>query len=174
LQTHNWWHLALFQLELNRPDAALDLYDRRVWGVRKASCQDQANAVSLLARLEILGVDVGDRWGDLAGFLKPRTAEHVNGLLDLHYAYGLARAGADTEADSLLESLGTHAGASSEPVWRDVMPVAAAGVVAHARRQRARAAAWLGRALPRLHLVGGSSTQRNLFHLLHRDALASA
>ncbi|MGL6042826.1 MAG: hypothetical protein ACRC1J_02795, partial [Sandaracinobacteroides sp.] len=46
LQTHNWWHLALFQLELNRPDAALDLYDRRVWGVRKASCQDQANAVS--------------------------------------------------------------------------------------------------------------------------------
>src|SRR5690606_1673590 len=64
--THNWWHLALFELDLDRGDTALRLYDDQVWGVWKAYSQDQIGAVSLLARLELRGVDVGDRWADLA------------------------------------------------------------------------------------------------------------
>jgi tetratricopeptide (TPR) repeat protein len=31
--THNWWHLALFLLELERYDEALQVYDTQVWGV---------------------------------------------------------------------------------------------------------------------------------------------
>jgi hypothetical protein len=172
LYTHNWWHVALFHLELGERDQALALFDGRVWGVRKGSCQDQANAVSLLARVELRGVPVGGRWEELAEWLKPRTAEHVNGLLDLHYAYGLARAGADAEVAALQQSLSAQARKRRDPVWRELVPAAVAGVVAHARGRLAEAAARLGAVLPRLHLVGGSSTQRNLFTLLHRDALA--
>ncbi len=50
---HNWWHLALFALELEQHDEVLRLYDEQVWGVVKAYSQDQINAVSLLARLEL-------------------------------------------------------------------------------------------------------------------------
>ena len=50
MQTHNWWHLALFLIDLDRTDEALALHDERVWGVWKEFCEDQANAVSLLAR----------------------------------------------------------------------------------------------------------------------------
>jgi hypothetical protein len=70
--THNWWHLALFELELDHAATVLDLYDRQVWGVVKAYSQDQIGAVSLLARLEIAGVDVGDRWQDVADHLEQR------------------------------------------------------------------------------------------------------
>ena len=39
--------------------------------------QDQINAVSLLARLELAGVDVGPRWADVADHLALRLADHV-------------------------------------------------------------------------------------------------
>jgi hypothetical protein len=64
--THNWWHQALFALELDDHAEALRLYDTQVWGVVKEYSQDQINAVSLLARLELAGVDVGERWHDVA------------------------------------------------------------------------------------------------------------
>jgi hypothetical protein len=174
LLTHNWWHTALFHLDLGEGDAALDLYDSRVWGVRKAYCQDQANAVSLLARLELHGVPVGNRWIELGSWLQSRTSEHVNGFLDLHYAYGLARAGADAEVDALLNSLARRAATTEDPVWRDIMPAAAQGLVLHARGRPTEAAERLGRILPHLYKAGGSSTQQDLFRVIHLDALAGS
>jgi hypothetical protein len=46
MRTHNWWHLALFHLELGDDAAALRLYDQEVWGVDKTYSQDQVGAVS--------------------------------------------------------------------------------------------------------------------------------
>ncbi|MEO5671031.1 MAG: tetratricopeptide repeat protein, partial [Ramlibacter sp.] len=37
--THNWWHQALFALELDRHEEALALYDGQVWGVAKEYSQ---------------------------------------------------------------------------------------------------------------------------------------
>jgi hypothetical protein len=174
LNTHNWWHVALFELDLGRRDAALDLYDNRVWGVRKAYCQDQVNAVSLLARLELHGVDVADRWVELADWLAPRTREHVNGFLDLHYLYGLARAGATGEVSAMLDSLAERAAAAGGAGPAAITSLAARGLAAHAHGRADEAAVLLGQALPRLRLLGGSSTQRDLFSLLHLAALAAA
>jgi predicted Zn-dependent protease len=170
--THNWWHVALFALDLDQPDAVLRLYDQRVWGVAKDYSQDQINAVSLLARLELAGVDVGDRWQDLADHLAPRTADHVLDFLDLQYLYGLARAGR-AEAKVLHDNLRQRAG-SLPPgdVRRDVGLPAADGLLAHARGDMAEAARALARALPRLREIGGSHAQRDLFQQIYIDALA--
>jgi hypothetical protein len=113
--THNWWHQALFALELDDHAEALRLYDTQVWGVVKDYSQDQINAVSLLARLELAGVDVGERWHDVATHLAARVQDHVLPFLDLQYLYGLARAGRP-EADTLLGSrrLGRLAGLVEE------------------------------------------------------------
>lgn len=174
LRTHNWWHLALLHIDRADHAEALKLYDTRVWGVRKAYCHDQVNAVSLLARLELCGVDVGDRWDELSGWLEGRTGEHVSGFLDLHYCYGLARGGRWQAVAEMQRSLSANGARGQDEVWREIVPVAVAGLAAHARGAAAEAAALLGQALPRLHRLGGSSTQRHLFTLLHRDALARA
>jgi hypothetical protein len=63
--THNWWHVALFLIELGRDAEALTVYDREVWAVAKDYSQDQIGAVSLLARLELAGIDVGARWSEV-------------------------------------------------------------------------------------------------------------
>ncbi|MGZ5195332.1 MAG: tetratricopeptide repeat protein [Ramlibacter sp.] len=171
--THNWWHQALFALALEDHEEALQLYDRQVWGVAKDYSQDQINAVSLLARLELAGADVGDRWQDVASYLATRVQDHVLPFLDVQYLYGLARAGRP-EAQALLRDIEAHAAqapAHSQAVWQQVAVPAGRGLLAHARRDWAAAAEQLGLALPNLEQIGGSHAQRDLFLRVHRDAL---
>lgn len=171
--THNWWHVALFLIDLGRDVEALEIYDRQVWGVVKAYSQDQIGAVSLLARFELAGIDVGDRWQDLADHLALRLDDHVLPFLDLQYLYGLARAGRP-EADVLLshiEAFAPSAPLSTRSAWQRVCVPAAHGLRAHARGDYASAIEGLGLALPRLIEIGGSHAQRDLFEQVYLDAL---
>jgi hypothetical protein len=176
MRCHLWWHLALFHIELGDDAAALALFDRQVWGVDKTYSQDQVGAVSLLARLELAGVAVGDRWDELAGHLTGRVHDQVQPFLDLQYLYGLARAGRP-EAEPMLAAIESHAPLAplaQRAAWQQVAVPAARGLLAHARGQWAEAADGLTQALPRLALIGGSHAQRDLFEQLHIDALTRA
>ncbi|MDQ0568499.1 hypothetical protein QFZ42_000333 [Variovorax paradoxus] len=171
--THNWWHVALFLIELGRDAEALALYDREVWGVAKDYSQDQIGAVSLLARFELAGIDVGARWNEVGSYLVQRQADHVLPFLDLQYLYGLARAGRP-EADALLhniEAYAPHAPLSTRAAWQHVCVPAARGLAAHARNDFPGAIEGLGTALPRLLEIGGSHAQRDLFEQVYLDAL---
>jgi hypothetical protein len=173
METHNWWHLALFAIEQGDDAAALALYDQHVWGVCKPYSQDQIGAVSLLARLELAGVDVGDRWQDVSAHLVGRVHDQVQPFLDMQYLYGLARAGRP-EADALLQAVETHAqgaSASAHAVWPRVAVPACRGLLAHARGDHETVVDQLGQALPRLLEVGGSHAQRDLFEQIFIDAL---
>ncbi len=177
MYTHNWWHVALFHLDRDDHARALEVYDTRVWGRLKEYSQDQVNAVSLLARLALRGVDVGDRWNDVANYLAPRTDEHVDPFLDLHYLYGLAKAGRDAEAAKLMSGIVVHA-AKVKPVqqvmWQQVAAPAARALVAHVLGHYDDAADLLGQVLPNMHRIGGSHAQRDLFEQIHLDALIHA
>ncbi|AMM25374.1 tetratricopeptide repeat protein [Variovorax sp. PAMC 28711] len=174
--THNWWHVALFLIDLARDDEALAVYDERVWGVVKDYSQDQIGAVSLLARLELAGIDVGDRWQDVADHLAPRTDDHVLPFLDLQYLYGLARAGR-AEAAQLLRTIDAFAPVappSTRAAWERVCVPAAHGLMAHANGRFSEAVDRLGVALPRLIEIGGSHAQRDLFEQVYLDSLVRA
>lgn len=171
--THNWWHVALFLIDLGRDAEALEVYDREVWGVVKGYSQDQVGAVSLLARFELAGMPVGDRWHDVADHLAERLGDHVLPFLDLQYLYGLARAGRP-EADVLLhniEAFAPNAPPSTREAWQRVCVPAAHGLRAHAHGDFAAAIDGLGQALPRLVEIGGSHAQRDLFEQVYLDAL---
>jgi tetratricopeptide (TPR) repeat protein len=172
MSTHNWWHLALFHLERGDADAALALHDGRVWGVRKHYVQDQVNAISLLARLELAGAEVGSRWLDLAAHVRPRIHDRQNGFLDLHFGYALARAGDDVAVAKLVGGMAEHAARTASPLWREVALPAIRGLVACARGQWQEAGMRLGPLAGRLHLLGGSTAQQAWFERLRRHALA--
>src|ERR1700683_4051625 len=106
--THIWWHLALFYLSQGRADEALQVYDEHCWGIAKNYSQDQIGAVSLLARFEIAGLDVGARWQDLGEHLAPRAKHTIQPFLCLQYLCGLARGGRP-QARTLLESVRDYA-----------------------------------------------------------------
>jgi hypothetical protein len=172
--THNWWHQALFALELDRADEVLALHDQHVWGEAKDYSQDQINAISLLARAELAGIDVGSRWQDVALHVSQRAYDHVLPFLDLQYLYGLARAGRIEEAHGWMASIELHAQQRRDEdatVWQRVGVPAARGVLAHATGEWKTAVDALGFALPRIVEIGGSHAQRDLFAQMHLDAL---
>ena len=154
----------------------LDIYDRHCWGVAKDYSQDQIGAVSLLARMEIAGIDVGARWQDLGDHLAARARDTVLPFLTLQYLYGLARA-RRAEADSLLEAVRTlarTAPAHSREVWREVALPACEGIYAYAHGEYDSAWRHLSRAMPRLTEIGGSHAQRDLFDQILLDTAIKA
>jgi tetratricopeptide (TPR) repeat protein len=170
--THLWWHLALFYLSQGRQARVRDIYDRHCWAFARQYSQDQVGAVSLLARMELAGIDVGERWQDLAGYLAARAEDTVQPFLTMQYLYGLARAGRP-EADALLDAVrGAAGGAPAHvlAVWREVALPACEGLHAYAHGDFDAAWRHLGAAMPRMVEAGGSHAQRDLFEQILLDA----
>ncbi len=174
--THNFWHLALFQLSQGRVEEVLKTYDTQCWACDRGYSQDQAGAVSLLARLELAGFEVGDRWIDLAEHLAARGLDVEQPFLSLHYLYGLARAGRP-EAEPLLEAFRRRerqAPPFSRAAWADVALPVAEGVIAYLADRPDEAVRHLDRAMPSLARIGGSHAQRDLFDQIRLAAQTAA
>lgn len=163
--THLWWHRALFYISLGRFDDALEVYDHHTLNADPSYSQDQVGAISLLARLELAGIDIADRWIALGQLLRKREGDVVQPFLSLQYLYGLAKAGR-MEASGLLAAIADQNG----PQWRDVALPAAQALLAHARSDWDAAYRHMVIALPRMREVGGSHAQRDLFEQIALDA----
>lgn len=173
MDTHNWWHLALFYLSEGRVADVLRLYDEHVFARDRTYSQDQIGAVSLLARLELAGAGVGERWTTLGGYLAARRGDVVEPFLSLQYLYGLARAGR-AEVSELLAAIEVRARDAPEAVraaWAEVALPAARALLAQATGDAASARRLLGPVLPRMLEIGGSHAQRDLFQQIYLDAL---
>ncbi len=176
MYTHNWWHLALFYLSRGRMDDALAAYDHHVWGVAKDYSQDQVGAVSLLARIEFAGGDVGNRWAEPADLIAARGVDTVQPFLTMQYLYALGRAGRP-EAEHLMAGVRYHAAnspLSSREAWAEVALPACEGILAFTRGDYNTAASRLVAALPRFVETGGSHAQRDLFEQIYLQALISS
>ena len=161
---HVFWHLALFRLELGDLAGALGLYDERIRAEKTDDFRDVANAVSLLTRLEIAGVDVCSRWDELGAIAERRIADRSLVFASLHYTLALIGAGRCDVARELTaglsegESLGDQASIASEIG----APVAAA-LTAFGEARYGEAAKGLLAVRPKLRRIGGSNAQRDLF-----------
>jgi hypothetical protein len=170
--THLWWHMALFYLSQGRQAEVLNIYDRYCWAFAKQYSQDQVGAVSLLARMEIAGIDVGERWQDLGNYLVARVRDTVLPFLTMQYLYGLARAGRP-EAEALLDTVRQASRAAAThvlDVWRQVALPACEGLYRSARGDFDAGWRHLSAAMPRMLEAGGSHAQRDLFEQLLLEA----
>lgn len=170
---HVWWHKALMLLDVGRLDEALALYDADVRAERTDDFRDIANATSLLMRLELEGMDVGDRWEELADLSEGRTEDGCLIFADLHYMLALAKGGRAAAADRLLARIAAD-GARAQCDVSERMGTpglsAADGVEAFAEGDYARAFKALSAARHTMARVGGSHAQRDVFERLTVDA----
>lgn len=166
IRDHNWWHAALFRLGRGDHAGAVSIFDRKLWGAWPEFPQEQIGAVSMLWRLEMRGVDIGDRWAPVVEQARLRAGEHLFAFHDLHYLYALGRAGAPGEAERFLASIERHAaslGGRAGAAWSNAAVPCARAVLAFVRGDYEAAARGFDEASPALQSIGGSHAQRHLF-----------
>jgi tetratricopeptide (TPR) repeat protein len=162
---HNWWHLALYQLDLGQFDRVLALYDEAIRGARSKVVLDMIDASALLWRLYLLGVDVGPRWGELADAWEPLAGDAYYAFNDTHAMMAFAAVGRDAAARTLLgamEGRATEAGGTNRRMTRQVGLPVCRGLLAFSRGNYE---ATIDALLPIryvAHRFGGSHAQRDL------------
>jgi len=169
---HVWWHKALLHLDLGQHDTVLALYDARIREDRTDDYRDLANAASLLMRLELDGVPVGARWGELADLAEARVADGCLVFADLHYMLALTGDGRPAAAARLVAQVATTGHGRTELGRTAAHPgvAAAEGLAAFGAGDYARAFDRLSAARAHMPTIGGSHAQRDVFERVTVDA----
>jgi tetratricopeptide (TPR) repeat protein len=155
---HLWWHLALMHWSDGRPEKALALYDSHIWNDGSPENLSLCNDISMLARLEIAGVDVGKRWDAAAAVVKEQAGGSVLAFVDAHYALALGSVPA-------LEGRGT-----TGRVHGAVGSALCDAAVAWRAQDHGRVVERLAPVRGQLRSIGGSHAQRDLFTLILLDS----
>lgn len=164
---HNWWHLALYHLDLEEYSQALELYDSKIRPVQTPVALEMIDASALLWRFALRGFDVGDRWQPLADAWQPLASDGFYAFNDAHAVMALVGAARWTDVDAVLESLATAArGTGTNAMMsREVgLPVAKA-FAAFGRGQYELAIDELLPVRAHAQRFGGSHAQRDVVHL---------
>ena len=183
LQHHLWWHCALFKLEQGDFAAVLELYDTRFRNLAApltvASPDvyiDVQNAAAMLFRLQRLGVDVGDRWDELADKAEARIGDCLSAFTLPHWLMALIATGRTAAATRMIEAMRAFANGHGTipPLVRDyVLPIAEAQLACAAERY-ADAVALMRPALGGMYQLGGSHAQQDVLEQFFVDAALKA
>jgi hypothetical protein len=184
LAHHVWWHQAMFHLERLEFDQVLALYDAGFRNLDSAVTQqqpdlyiDMQNAISMLFRLARHGVDVGDRWIELADKAEGRIGDCRSAFTLPHWMMALCAEGRFDAARSMLEGMrdfaGGNRGTTAPIVARYALPVSEA-VLLHAQGDHRGAVAAMRPALQGMYRLGGSHAQQDVLEQLFLDAAVKA
>jgi hypothetical protein len=101
---HNWWHLALYHLDLGEIEEVLALYDGPVYGKRSPIVLEMIDASAMLWRLMLRGVDVGNRWEAVADNWAPIATAGNYAFNDMHAMMAFTGSGRSKAANAVLEA----------------------------------------------------------------------
>jgi len=176
LACHNWWHMAVAELDRGDLGALLAIYDERILTLGLAQAMQLCDAAALLWRVWTLSHDVGDRWTAVADAWEARAEQGLYAFNDMHAAMAFAATGRDAAygrleraAARVAEGRFVNALAAREaglPVMR--------GVWAFGRGDWQGVLDHLVPALPKLAIGGGSHAQRDAVHWTATEAAIRA
>jgi hypothetical protein len=180
---HLSWHRALFHLEQHEFDAVLDLYDREFRNPASPLTRavpdlyiDVQNAASMLFRLERHGVNVGDRWMELADHAETRIGDCLSAFTLPHWMMSLAatdRAGAASKMLISMRSFGEGDGTVAKIVGEVAVPVCEA-VLAHHRGDDGHVVDLMLPVIEKMHVLGGSHAQQDVLVQMAAQSAAKA
>ena len=166
---HLHWHKALLHIGLGNLDQALMVYDETLIDPLKDDFYlDICNATSLLWRLEMSGLNVGDRWAPLQELSKNRVQDDELVFSSLHYLIAPAILGDAKTVKAGLDNFHqwSNAKTSQGAVAKIVGESMAAALAKLASEQKREGVTLMQSVQKQIHRIGGSHAQRHLFDQL--------
>lgn len=176
LAFHNWWHLGLFHLDAGNVAQVLDLYDRRIRPAPSQVPLEMIDASAMLWRLQLRGVDVGERWRALASCWEPFVDHAYYAFNDAHAVMafiGAQRMDLAQRTIAAMEQVCTGTDTNAMMTREVGLPLAQA-LVSFADGNYSDVVRRLQAIRTIANRFGGSNAQRDLIHLtLVESALRS-
>ena len=173
LACHNFWHWALYHIELDEPDAAAELFEKEI--LTRASANgamlDLVDASSLLYRLELLhpnsGLIKADQRNRVHNLAQNHMDDHILGFNDAHFAMASLGVGEERKAEYLIESLqAVQATGAVSDHWVKVTKTILEAMVHFHREQYDKTVDKLSKIKYDIVKIGGSDAQRDVFNQL--------
>ena len=163
---HNWWHLALYHLDLGQIDRVLEIYDQSIRPERSDVALEMIDASALLWRLQLMGIDVGDRWKELADTWEATVEDGYYVFNDMHAMMAFVGAGREASAKTLLATLERRVGGdgTNAMMTRDVGLPACRAMHAFGHGEYATTVDLLLPVRTIANRFGGSNAQRDVLN----------
>ncbi|KAK6732618.1 hypothetical protein RB195_016777 [Necator americanus] len=170
LAAHNYWHNALYYIERHKNyEVPLTIFDKEICprAVKSGAMLDIVDAVSMLWRLELEGVDVGNRWRDL-----PILSEHVNDhalfFNDIHMSVALQKGGYKDDEIKMWQSLQEFSKTVGDEydqarICREVGVLIHEGMSQYILKDYDQCVSRIFPIRDKIYTIGGSNAQRDLF-----------
>jgi hypothetical protein len=168
---HNWWHLALYHLEVCEIDEVLSLFDGPIYGPkngkRSAIILEMIDASALLWRMHLRGIGVGNRWDALADNWMPFAGGSNYAFNDLHAMMAFVGSHRTQAQQAVLEAQRAAMEGISDNVafTREVGHAATSAIKAFGDGNYAETVRLLRPIRSYAHRFGGSHAQRDLLDL---------
>lgn len=175
IQTHLWWHVALFHLAVLDHDRVRAIYDEHVWRHRPDDVFTHTDAISLLWRLELVGRSAPDAWTALVLHTEGGADGFVFPFLACHYAYALGRSGRESEAREVIARqrlLASQKSGAEARIWHEIGTPLVEGCLASALDDHRTAARLMRPAIRGAARIGGSDAQNDVIRQTWIAALA--
>jgi len=184
LMHHIFWHQAMFHIERGEHGEVLRLYDTGFRNLESPVTQmqpdlyiDCQNAASMLFRLERQGVDVGQRWEELAQKAEARIGDCLSAFTLPHWMMALCATGRFDAAERMLDAMrqygGDNSGTNARIVRESALPCCEA-LLLRARGEPAAAVAAMRPAVGGMYELGGSHAQQDVLEQLFLDCAMAA
>jgi tetratricopeptide (TPR) repeat protein len=175
---HNFWHLALFQMDAGHHDRALALYDAHIHPEPAKFLLTLVDASALLWRLSLEQVNVGDRFERVADDWEARLDKEAGfyAFNDAHAAMAFVATGRDVQLARLLLGMREAAagGGVNAAMTSEVGTPLVEGLVAFGQERYAEAIETIEPVRDIANRFGGSHAQRDLITLTLIEAALRA
>ncbi len=169
---HNWWHLALYHLDLGEIDEVLALYDGPVYGKKSGIILEMIDASAILWRLMLRGIDVGNRWEALADTWAPVATAGNYAFNDMHAMMAFVGSDRTKAQDAVLQAqtAALESGTDNAAFTSEVGRAATLAIKAFGEENYAEVIRLLRPIRSYTHRFGGSHAQRDLIDLTLLEA----
>jgi hypothetical protein len=183
LKHHLWWHQSMYHLELGDFPKVLSLYDAGfrdlaspLTGMAPDLYIDVQNAASILFRLGRHGVEVGDRWIEIADKAEARIGDCQSAFTLPHWMMALAATGRDAAAEAMLSAMRDFA-RGQQPIAglvRDIALPVTEAVLANGQGRHEKALPLMRPVLGEMFRMGGSHAQQDVLEQVFLDSALKA
>lgn len=160
----------------------LQLFDETLWFNDHGHRRDLnivPDVASYLSRVEMRGIDVGDRWQQVEPYLQTAALSSDQPFIQYHAVYAVARANPSFNFERVFADIRIRAASvtgfgNESYLFANVLIDVLKALIAHAKRDYVEAEQRLKTILQENHfrLLGGSAPQRNWLNQLHEHARA--